>query len=345
MAERQTNHELYQRKIALRHAVIVASCAALLILSLIVSMNIGYIPLSPMDTLRTLMGDGTERETLILFQFRLPRILISVLVGAGLALSGCIVQGISRNALADPGLLGIHAGAGLMVILYVLFFGAQSFLSVLTLPFLALTGAGITAVMIYVLAFKPSDGVALLRLILTGLAVQAGISALTTVLVVKLDDTQFDFVALWQAGSIWGSNWKFILALLPWMLLLIPYVLMQSRVLDVLSFGDETAVSLGLGVEKERRRLLAAAVALAAVCVAVSGSIGFIGLIAPHLARRLVGPKHVILLPACGLIGAALLSAADTLARGIMQPAEIPAGIMAAMIGAPYFLYLLARTR
>lgn len=338
-------NQTYKRKIAVRHTAVIAGCSVLLILSFIISMNTGYTKLAPLDTLRTLFGGGTARENLILFDFRLPRIVISILVGAGLALSGCIIQGVAKNALADPGLLGINAGAGLMVILYVLFFGTQSLLSVFTLPFLALFGAGITAVIIYALAFKKAEGVAPLRLILTGVAVQAGISSLTTVLVVKLADTQFDFVATWQAGSIWASNWKFVLALLPWLLLLIPYVLFKSRVLDVLNLGDDVAHSLGAAVERERRRLLAAAVALAAACVAVSGSISFVGLIAPHLARRLVGPKHGILLPTCALTGAVLVSAADTAARIILQPAEIPTGIMVAIIGAPYFLYLLMKSR
>lgn len=345
MNAQQEKNQAYKRKIAIRNTGIVLAFSVLLILSFIVSMNTGYSKLSPLDTLRTLFGGGSERENLILFGFRLPRIVISILVGAGLALSGCIIQGVSRNALADPGLLGINAGAGLTVILFVLFFRSQSILSVFTLPFLALIGAGITAILIYTLAYKRQTGIAPIRLILTGVAVQAGISALTTVLVIRLDNTQFDFVAGWQAGSIWGSNWKFILALLPWLLLLIPYVLSKARVLDVLSLGDDIACGLGASVEKERRRLLAAAVALAASCVAVSGSISFVGLIAPHLARRLVGPGHRVLFPACALAGAVLVSVSDTVARVIVQPFEIPTGIMVAIVGAPYFLYLLTRSK
>nr|WP_092069121.1 iron ABC transporter permease [Dendrosporobacter quercicolus]NSL47351.1 iron ABC transporter permease [Dendrosporobacter quercicolus DSM 1736]SDL86317.1 iron complex transport system permease protein [Dendrosporobacter quercicolus] len=345
MNAQQEKTQAYKRKIAIRHTGIVLAFSILLILSFIVSMNTGHAKLSPLDTLRTLFGGGSDMENLILFGFRLPRIVIAILVGAGLALSGCIIQGVSRNALADPGLLGINAGAGLTVILFLLFFRSQSILSVFTLPFLALIGAGITAILIYTLAYKRQTGIAPIRLILTGVAVQAGISALTTVLVVKLDDTQFDFVAAWQAGSIWGSNWKFVLALLPWLLLLIPYVLSKARVLDVLSLGDDIACGLGAAVEQERRRLLAAAVALAASCVAVSGSISFVGLIAPHLARRLVGPAHRVLFPACALAGAVLVSAADTIARVIVQPFEIPTGIMAAIVGAPYFLYLLTRSK
>ena len=345
MNAQQSKNEEYKRKMVLRNVAVVLIFSVLLILSFIVSMNTGYSKLSPLDTLRTLFGGGSNKENLILFGFRLPRIVISMLVGAGLALSGCIIQGVSRNALADPGLLGINAGAGFTVILFVLFFGSQSYLSVFTLPFLALLGGGLAAILIYALAYKRESGLAPIRLILTGVAMQAGLSALTTVLVVKLDETQFDFVATWQAGSIWGSNWKFVLALLPWLLFLIPYVLSKSRALDVLSLGDDIAYGLGASVEKERRRLLVSAVALAASCVAVSGSISFVGLIAPHLARRLVGPRHRILLPVCALAGAVLVSVSDTVARVIAQPFEIPTGIMVAIIGAPYFLYLLVKNK
>lgn len=345
MTEQQKKNEDYKRKIATRNTVIVLGCAVLLMISFVISMNTGYMKLSPGDTLRTFFGGGTDKENLILFDLRLPRIVISILIGSGLALSGCIIQGISRNALADPGLLGINAGAGLMVILYTIFFGAKSFMSIFTLPFLALIGAGITAILIYSLAYKRGEGIAPMRLILTGIAIQAGISALMTVLVIKLDDTQYNFIATWQAGSIWGNNWKFVLALLPWLMVLIPYALYKSRVLDVLNLGDDVAYSLGASVEYERRRLLTVAVALAAACVSVSGSFSFVGLIAPHLAKRLVGPKHSILLPTCAIVGAVLVSVADTIARVIMQPSEIPTGIMVAIIGAPYFLYLLANNR
>ncbi|HIT91246.1 MAG TPA: iron ABC transporter permease [Candidatus Merdenecus merdavium] len=344
MTEQQKKNEDDKRKIKIRNTTIVLGCVVLLVVSFLISMNTGYMKLSPRDTLRTFFGGGTDKEQLILFGLRLPRIVISILIGAGLALSGCIIQGVSRNPLADSGLLGINAGAGLMVILYTIFFGANSILSIFTLPFLSMIGAGITAILIYFLAYKKDEGIDPMRLVLTGIAIQAGISALMTVLVIKLDDTQYNFVATWQAGSIWGSNWKFVLALLPWLLVLIPYVLTKSRVLDVLNLGDHVAYSLGASVESERRKLLIAAVALAASSVAVSGSISFVGLISPHLARKLVGPRHRILLPTCALVGAVLVSIADTIGRVILQPSEIPTGIMVAMIGAPYFLYLLAKS-
>lgn len=345
MKEQQQIIQAYKRKVAIRNTLIVIGCVLLLGVSLIVSMDTGYIKMSPSDVLRTLFGRGTDKEKLILFDFRLPRIVISMLVGAGLALSGCIIQSVSKNPLADPGILGINAGASLMVILYVLVFSAESFLSVFTLPFLALIGAGITAVIVYIFSYKRDEGISTMRLVLTGVAVQAGISALTTLLVVKLDDTQYNFVVAWQAGSIWGSNWKFVMTLLPWLLILIPYILSKSSVMDILTLSDDIAYGLGASVKKERRKLLAAAVALAASCVAVSGSISFVGLIAPHLSRRLVGPRHGVLLSTSILIGAVLVSLADTIGRVIIQPSEIPTGIVVAIIGAPYFLYLLSNSK
>ncbi|ARC86135.1 fecCD transport family protein [Clostridium argentinense CDC 2741] len=344
MKEQQQITEAYKRKIAIRNTLIIIGCLVLLIISLIISMNAGYIKMSPLDTLRTLFGEGTDKEKMILFDFRLPRIVISMLTGMGLALSGCIIQNVAKNPLADSGLLGINAGASLMVILYVMIFSTESFLSVFTLPFLALIGAGATAVLVYIFSYKKNEGVTTMRLILTGVAVQAGVSALTTLLVVKLDETQYNFVVAWMSGSIWGSNWNFVLALLPWLLVLIPYTLTKASVMDILNLSDDIAYGLGVSVEKERRRLLTVAVALAASCVSVSGSISFVGLISPHLSRRLVGSRHRTLLLTTSLVGALLVSIADTIGRVIIQPSEIPTGIVVAVIGAPYFLYLLSRS-
>lgn len=281
----------------------------------------------------------------MLFDFRLPRIVISLLIGAGLAVSGCVMQGISRNALADPGILGINAGAGLMVMLFISFFPNTTAAPIYLLPVLALIGAGLTAALICVLAYKKNQGFKPTGLLLTGIAVAAGISAAMIVLTLRLSPEKYQFVAVWLAGSIWGSSWKFVLALLPWILVLLPFVMYKAQVMNVLNLGESMAAGLGASVTKEQLKLLAAAVGLAASCVAVSGGIGFVGLIAPHLGRRLVGAKHQMLLPVTAMIGALLVITADTLSRSILQPSEIPTGIVVAVIGAPYFLYLLSRTR
>nr|WP_194230772.1 iron ABC transporter permease [Paenibacillus donghaensis] len=327
-----------------RDITVMISLGLLIVMAFVLSMNSGFIRLSPLDTLRTLFGGGTAKEELILFDFRLPRIVISVLIGAGLAVSGCIMQGISRNALADPGILGINAGAGLVVLLFVAFYPTTGAAPVFMLPILAWIGAGLTAALIFSLSYKRHKGLLPTRLLLTGIAIAAGISAATIVLTLRISPEKYQFVATWMAGSIWGTNWKFVLALLPFIAILLPFVFYKARTMNVLNLGESMAIGLGTRVSREQIVLLAAAVGLAGSCVAVSGGIGFVGLIGPHVARRLVGPKHQALLPTSALTGSLMVIVADMLGRLILQPSEIPVGIIVAIIGAPYFLYLLARS-
>lgn len=334
-----------QQKTRKKNLFILSILTILIIVTFIISMNTGVIKLTPMEVLSTLFGQGDAQQQLILFEFRLPRIIVAVLVGMGLAISGAILQGISRNALADSGILGINAGAGLMVMLFISFFPATAAAPVFLLPVLAFIGSGMTAILIYALSYKRHEGITPMRLLLTGIAVAAGISSAMIVLTLRLSPENYQFVATWLAGSIWGSNWKFVLALLPWLVVLLPFVYSKSRVLNVLNLGELTAVGLGASIEKERRWLLAASVGLAGASVSVSGGIGFVGLIAPHLARQLVGAKHQILLPASALVGGLLVLMADTIGRSLLEPSEIPAGIVVAVLGAPYFLYLLARLK
>lgn len=342
--EAVTNN-MQERKGRKRKMMTLSVLVVLIILVFLISMNTGVIRLSPFEVIKTLFGSGTDKQELVLFEFRLPRIVISILIGAGLAISGCVMQGISRNELADPGILGINAGAGLMVMLFISFFPSTTAAPVYLLPVLALIGASLTAALICVLAYKKNQGFKPTGLLLTGIAVAAGISAAMIVLTLRLSPEKYQFVATWLAGSIWGSSWKFVLALLPWILVLLPFVMYKAQVMNVLNLGESMATGLGASVTREQLKLLAAAVGLAASCVAVSGGIGFVGLIAPHLSRRLVGAKHQMLLPVTALVGALLVITADTLGRWIIQPSEIPTGIVVAVIGAPYFLYLLSRSR
>ncbi|UQZ32477.1 iron ABC transporter permease [Paenibacillus sp. PK3_47] len=328
-----------------RGITVMVILGVMIVIAFIISVNTGYIRLTPLELLNTMFGRGTDKQELILFDFRLPRIVISVLIGAGLAVSGAVMQGVFRNDLADPGILGINAGAGLMVMLVVSFYEATSAAPVFLLPLAAFAGAGLTAALIYVLAYKRYQGISPVRLLLTGVAVAAGISAAMIVLTLRLDPDKYQFVATWLAGSIWGTSWKFVLSLLPWIVVLLPYVIYKARVMNVLNLGQQTATGLGADVGREQFKLLAAAVGLAAASVAVSGGIGFVGLVGPHLARRLVGPKHQLMLPVSALLGSLLVIVADTIGRWILQPSEIPTGIVVAVIGAPYFLYLLARTK
>lgn len=312
----------------------------------LLSLNLGYIRIAPVDVIKTFLGMGTDKDALVLFQFRLPRMVIALLIGAGLAVSGAILQGVSQNGLADPGILGINAGAGFAVVLFIFFFQGSltglGTLSIFIMPFFAFFGALLAAFLIYVLAWK--NGVTPVRLILVGIGINAGFAAALLVFQLKMNPQDFMQATIWLSGSIWGTNWTFVLATLPWILILIPFTLYKARYLNILNLGDQVATNLGAHVEKERRILLFLSVALAGACVAVGGGIAFLGLVAPHIARKLVGPKHQFLIPASALVGALLLLVADMLGRNLLQPSEIPVGLVVAMLGAPYFLYLLMRT-
>ncbi len=310
-----------------------------------VSISSGFTDYGIGDILRILAGGGNGKENLVVLQFRMPRILLAMLIGAGFALSGCIIQGITRNPLADPGILGINAGAGMMVLLYVVLNGEVSFGAVIGLPFLSLIGALAAGGIIYALSVQKTKGISSMRLILNGVAIQAGINSVMTMVIIKLDDSQHEFLAKWQAGSIWNANWKFVTALLPWIVIGLIYLIARSRHLDILTMGDDISFGLGVSVAKEKYRLLFTAVALAAACVAVSGSISFVGLMAPHLARKLAGGGHRLLVPVCALTGALLVLIADTVARKVIEPSEIPTGIIVSLIGAPYFIFLLFQER
>jgi iron complex transport system permease protein len=339
------NQAMFHRKRTIRTTLTLIVLALIAFGVLLLSMNTGFSKMSPIEVLRTLFGGGTAKQHLILFEFRLPRIVIALLVGIGLAIAGAILQGVSRNGLADPGILGINSGAGLAVVLFVVTNPQRESTSPMLLPFLALIGAFAAAVIIYLMAYKRHKGISSSRLVLSGIALAAGVNALMIVMTIRLDPNEFNFIATWQAGSIWGSSWKFVIALLPWLIVLIPIALWKARQLDVFSLGDETAKGLGSHLNMQRLILLVVAVAISAACVAVSGGIGFIGLLGPHIARRLVGPRYEHVIPVSALIGAVLLLTADMVGRSILQNSEIPAGVMVAIIGAPYFLYLLARSK
>lgn len=321
--------------------------SVLIVITFIVSLNTGAVRIPPSDVLKTLIGMGSERQELVLFSFRLPRMVLALLIGAGLAVSGTILQGITRNALADPGIIGINAGAGLAVVLFISFVqGSMTGLStfnIFLMPLFALMGAATAAVLIYLFALKKGE-VTPTRLILVGIGIAGLFSAAILIFQLRMEPRDFMSATIWLTGAIWGANWSYVLSLLPWIVLFLPLVLYKARYLNVLNLGDPVAVGLGTQVESERRWLLFAAVALAGSCVAVGGAISFLGLIAPHLARRVVGPNHYVLLPAAALTGSLLLLFADFVARHLLAPNEIPVGIVVAFFGAPYFIYLLIKT-
>ncbi|MCS0789979.1 iron ABC transporter permease [Cytobacillus firmus] len=314
----------------------------LILVTFVLSLSTGVMPVGMNEILAVLSGSGTPKQELVLLQLRLPRMIIALLIGAGLALSGSILQGLSRNPLADPGILGINAGAGLAVVLSIYLFG-QSGGSLLAKPFFlpvfAFAGALAIASLIYRFSWK--GGIDPERLLLVGLGLNALCGALLLILQLKMDPKDFQQAAIWLTGSIWGIQWPYVWALLPWILVLMPVAFIKARTMNILQFKQEVPVALGLRVESERRLLLCLSAALAGACVAAGGGIAFIGLLAPHLARRLCGPNYFSNLPLAALIGAALVLIADMIGKNLLAPADIPVGIVISVIGAPYLIFML----
>ncbi|USG01906.1 FecCD family ABC transporter permease [Latilactobacillus sakei] len=317
---------------------------ALLIATTLISLQTGQLAIGPQAIGQLLIGQGQAQDALILVDFRMPRIIIAILVGFALAIAGEVLQSTTQNPLADTGFLGINSGAGIAVLLFITFAADQGS-QIFILPVLALIGALVSAVVIVIGAYQKSVGITANRLLLTGVAVSTCFSALMVLLTLKLSPDNYQFVMTWLAGSIWGSSWPFIWALLPWLLLTLPYIFSKSQTFDAFVLKPDNMRSLGVDFQKQRLYLIGAAVILAGASVSISGGIGFIGLITPHIARRIIGYQHRYQLLLTGLLGSCFLLVADTCGKLLSPTAEIPAGIIVALIGAPYFIYLLIKTK
>jgi iron complex transport system permease protein len=315
------------------------------IASILISLNTGTLRIPPLKVIQTFLGHGDFKSTTILFDYRMPRIVIAMLSGIGLGISGAILQGLSRNPLADPGILGLHAGSSFGLIIFITYFHSLDESASILIPLFTFGGGVLAAFLIVLLSYERYKGIIPIRLILVGIAVAAGFSAITLFLSLRFNEETYAFASRWLVGNIWGRNWIHVIALLPWILILAPYTWFQSKTLNTLSLGDDIAAGLGTSVEKNRLLMLATAVGLSSASVAMAGGIGFIGLVAPHLARRLVGPMYQHFLPVSGLIGMVILVLSDSIGRSVFAPNVMPAGIVVAVVGAPYFLYLLLKTK
>jgi iron complex transport system permease protein len=317
--------------------------SVLILLTAFISIGLGYSSVSYDRLLPTLFGYGSFKEEFILFSIRLPRIIITVLAGMALALSGSILQGITRNDLADPGIIGINSGAGVSIAIFFLFFPIDAASFAYLLPIVAFVGAMITACLIYLFSYSKRNGIQPVRLVLVGVGFSMAFSGLMIILISAAERQKVDFIAKWLAGSIWGTDWPFIWAIVPWLVILIPLTLYKSQMLNLLGLSEPVSVGVGISINRERFLMLMVAVALAASAVSVTGGIAFIGLMAPHMAKALVGPRSQMFIPVAILLGGWLLMLADTIGRNILEQDGIPAGIMIALIGAPYFMYLLLK--
>lgn len=308
--------------------------------AVVVSIGVGTMFIHPLDVIKALFGAGTDQHALVINMFRLPRILVALLVGIGLAVSGAILQSVIRNPLASPDVIGITGGASAAAVLFIVFFEQ---VSIHWLPLAAMIGAAVITALIYVLAYK--NGITPLRLVLVGVGIGAAMQGLTTMLVVIAPIHLTSKAVIWMTGSVYGSNWQNVLTLLPWIVVFVPLALLFARSINAQQLGEEVATGVGNPVQRHRLILLFICVALAGAAVAIGGAIGFVGLLAPHIARKLVGPVPEVLLPVSALVGGLTVVLADLIARTAFAPLEVPVGIFTAAIGAPFFIYLLYRSR
>jgi len=315
--------------------------AAFIVLVLHVGSGVYDIP--PLDVLNTILGRdlGDANYHFVVMELRLPRAIVAWLVGAALGASGAIIQGLTRNPLASPDLTGVTAGAGAAAVILIIFFpNAPDY----WLPIAAFTGGVFVAVLLYLFAWRggsAAGGDSPLRLILVGIGLSATLGGLTSFAITFGGLWHVQRAMMWLTGSVYVTDWGDIQLVLPWLVVCLPLAIYGARDLNVLSLGEDIAQGLGVRMILKRGFLLMLSVALAGVTVTVAGIIGFVGLIAPNLARRLVGSLHEGVVPTASLIGGFIVVFADLVGRTISPPIEIPAGIVTSIVGVPFFLYML----
>ncbi len=309
---------------------------SLMVLLFGLSIRLGTYTLSFEEIWAAFQPDDKNYFTLM--EYRLPRAVLAILLGGALAISGVLVQSVVRNPLASPDILGINNAAGLVAVSVLMFLPNLAFY---WMPIFAFLGGVLSFVILWVVCgfnFRP------IKMAIIGVALSALWAAISHYLMLT-NPVEINTAMLWLTGSLWGRSWSYLNVVLPWLIVLLPLPFIFCRDLDTLGLGENKASTLGVTVNKVQISVLVLAVALSTTAVAICGPIAFLGLVAPHLARRLVGGRHRTLLPAALIIGALLLQLSDILARVIDPPTELPAGILTAIIGAPYFFYLLMRTK
>ncbi|MCA1065025.1 iron ABC transporter permease [Rossellomorea aquimaris] len=316
------------------------------LLVLILSTGIGDLKIAPWKVVTVFFGGGSSLEQLVVTSLRLPRIIIALLAGMALAVAGGILQGMIRNPLASPDIIGITGGAGAAVVAFLTLFSNDDntlMISIKWMPVAAFIGAAVIAFLVYFLAWR--KGVSPVRLVLIGIGISALTQALTTLLMILGPIYRASQANIWITGTVNGSDWQDVWILLPWSLVFILLSFFITRQLNIQELGEEIATGVGGNVQRQRFLLLLMSTALVGGAVAFAGGIGFVGLMAPHMARRMVGSSFGALLPTAAFIGGILVMLADLIGRTLFLPLEVPAGVFTAAIGAPYFIYLLFKTR
>jgi len=322
-----------------RWSLIIVFMVLALFAAIIICLSIGVVSIPFDQVISILMGGGSDRDRHIIFNLRLPRVLLGVIVGASLAVAGATMQGLFRNPMASPSVIGISAGAAFGASL-ALVLGVSWVSGAFAIPAMAFLFAFITLFLVYAVSRDRRGYVPVETLLLAGIAIGALFNALVSALQYFAGD-KLSGVVFWLMGGLNNATWDQILISIPAVILGCAVIMMLSRDLNAIMVGEEQAGNLGINVNQIRMVLLLAASLVTAIAVSVAGTIGFVGLIIPHVLRILVGPDRRVLLPASIIGGALFMVATDTLARTIIAPAELPVGIITSLLGAPFFIYLL----
>lgn len=320
---------------------VLAMLVMLLLVCMACSLLLGGSRMSLSELIRTVIGHGTTENNQIIGILRMPRMLVAVLAGAAFGVSGAILQAIIRNPLASPDILGITGGASFAAVAFITYLLGD--VSIKWLPAAAFAGAAMVSLVIYTLAWR--QGVTPIRLVLIGIGISAVTGALTMLMITLSPITAAGQAYIWLTGSVYGASWENVYTLLPWVAVFIPLAFVFARDVTVQELGDDVAQSLGSPVQLHRLCFLMFSVALAGAAVAVVGAVGFVGLIAPHIARKLAGPAFGSLIPAAAVVGSLMLLLADTVGRTLFLPLDVPAGVFTAAVGAPFFIFLLFRNQ
>lgn len=320
-----------------RHRLVLIVLPLIVAALALVAIRVGAAELRWAEIAAAFAGRGDPDLAYIVWNYRLPRILLAILVGGALSVSGLAAQAMLRNPLAAPDTLGVSSGAALGAVAAVLLLPPE-WQSVWLTSASALVGGLLGGALVYALAYR--GGIDPVRLALVGVAVSACGGTFVQLLVTRAS-ANANTVLLWLNGSLWGRTWEQVLQAAPILLLGVPVMALLGRKLNVMALGDDASRGLGLPLEPVRLSILALAIVLAGGSVAAAGTIGFVGLVAPHMARRLAGRDHRVLVPVAAMLGAALVQAADIIGRVLAPPVEFPAGLVTAAVGAPYFLYLI----
>lgn len=334
MNEMETDETIKSKSLKI---IIILFFTGFTIFAMVASLTLGSVDISFSTIVHTLLGNVQTTDEMVIWNIRFPRNIVGALVGANLAVSGAILQAVMKNPLADPGIVGVSSGAGLAGVIMLIFMPEASIL----LTPVAFVGAMLSAAAVYALAWK--NGIRPTRIILAGVAVSAFLgSGISALLVFYSDKVQG--ALLWMVGGLSARSWPQVETLFPYMILGLVLALAGCKALTILSLGDETARGLGVPVERVRFSMTAVAALLAAGAVSVAGLIGFVGLVVPHIVRLIIGTDYKYVIPGSAILGAGVLVFCDTLGRVAFSPIEIPAGIIMAFLGAPFFLYLLRRS-